>query len=223
MPDRWWSNEPGELFWLETTDRDDLGRDLNAPQLNEVGDEYPGYSFITEAREGDIVFHYSKGNRTISYWSRVIGDAYEDEVIWGAHGTSARSRHVAPYRRPGWRRGLDGPFRLDPQITLEGLRQREAPITQVRDRLKNLHGSPLYFPLELSDKRPLRPTQFYLSKMPADLVATLPELAAAAKRAQVTQSTPGAPAPAAAAPGLGAGYRREDGSDRHSTARRILC
>jgi hypothetical protein len=73
-----------------------------------------------------------------------------------------------------------------------------------------VHNSPLYFPLELSDKRPLRPTQFYLSKVPAELVAMLPELATAAEQAHTTRATPAAPAPSAAAPGLGASYRRED-------------
>ena len=31
MPDRWWVDEAGEIFWMEITDRDDLGVDLNAP------------------------------------------------------------------------------------------------------------------------------------------------------------------------------------------------
>jgi hypothetical protein len=49
-----------------------------------------------------------------------------------------------------------------------------------------------------------------LSKVPADLVGILPELAIAAERAQATRATPSAPAPTATGAGLGASYRRED-------------
>jgi hypothetical protein len=28
---RWWTGDAADIFWLEITDRDDLGVDLNAP------------------------------------------------------------------------------------------------------------------------------------------------------------------------------------------------
>ena len=28
---QWWGNYPDEIYWFETTDRDDIGADLNAP------------------------------------------------------------------------------------------------------------------------------------------------------------------------------------------------
>jgi hypothetical protein len=31
VPSRWWDEDAGEIFWLEITDRDDLGTDLHAP------------------------------------------------------------------------------------------------------------------------------------------------------------------------------------------------
>jgi hypothetical protein len=37
MVNRWWENDPKEHFWLEVTDRDDLGTDLNAPRVDETG------------------------------------------------------------------------------------------------------------------------------------------------------------------------------------------
>lgn len=40
MAERWWHSVTGEIYWLETTDRGDLGVDLNAPQLNENGRPY---------------------------------------------------------------------------------------------------------------------------------------------------------------------------------------
>jgi hypothetical protein len=43
---------------METTDREDLGTDLNAPERTEKGREYWSYSFVREVREGDVVLHY---------------------------------------------------------------------------------------------------------------------------------------------------------------------
>ena len=33
---RWWEQDPKERYWLEVTDRRDLGADLNAPQTNDL-------------------------------------------------------------------------------------------------------------------------------------------------------------------------------------------
>ena len=55
---RWWLEQPDEIYWMEFTDRRDLGLDLNAPQLRDDGKEYYGYPLITEIKEGDIVFQY---------------------------------------------------------------------------------------------------------------------------------------------------------------------
>jgi hypothetical protein len=55
---RWWRDDPAETFWLEITDRPNLGDDLNAPQRRDDGREFWGYSLINEIANGDIVFHY---------------------------------------------------------------------------------------------------------------------------------------------------------------------
>jgi hypothetical protein len=97
---RWWDGQLGENYWLEVTDRKDLGVDLNAPQRRDDGDEYYGYSLIQEVRDGDVVFHYHKDHRAIVAWSVATGDVWPDEVVWGAHGTVARNAGVRPYVRP---------------------------------------------------------------------------------------------------------------------------
>ena len=33
----WWSQDPREVYWLEITDRLDLGIDLKAPQADDYG------------------------------------------------------------------------------------------------------------------------------------------------------------------------------------------
>src|SRR4051812_49006094 len=96
---RWWLNRPDELFWFETTDRSDIGEDLNAPQLNEEGRPYWSYDLVREVRPGDVVAHYHEPTRTIQSWSRAVGLAFESEVLWGAHGMASGRGPVHPYPR----------------------------------------------------------------------------------------------------------------------------
>jgi hypothetical protein len=70
---RWWDGQPGEDFWLETTDRPDLGVDLKAPQVNDAGHVDPGYTGIREVADGDVIFHYHLPSSAIVAWSRAIG------------------------------------------------------------------------------------------------------------------------------------------------------
>jgi hypothetical protein len=204
---RWWIAEPEEAYWLETTNRSDLGKDLNAPQADETGRENWSYSLVREVADGDTVLHYSKNRRAIVAWSRATGGFWEDAVTWAARGTSSRGI-VVPYARPGWRHGLDGPFDLNP-VSLDQLRSREAEVVRVRDELEARHGAgPLYFPFALSDKRALRPAQFYLTKFPARLLDVFQELrslrdfAVEAKGAETTPKPPGGSE-------FGTSYRRE--------------
>jgi hypothetical protein len=201
----WWEGEPAERYWLETTDRADLGIDLNAPQVAETGKEYWGYSLIKEVKAGDVIVHYFKPSRAITGWSRAVGPCYEDEVFWGAHGMSARGMGVTPYYRPGWRLGLEGPFPLAQPITLDWLRGQEDVIRASRDAITTLESGPPYFPFELSAKRPPRPTQAYLTKLPASLIVAIAErfptaglpVVAAATFGRATPSTPAAQHPPA--------------------------
>ncbi len=169
----WWDGLANERYWLETTDRDDLGVDLNAPQTNESGGEYWGYSLINFVRVGDLVAHYAKSEQAIVAWSRAAGPSVEGDVVWGARGTSARSKSVKPYLRKGWRLSLDGPVPLDEAITLTDLRSFEDDVAASHDGLPLGLGQTAYFPFALSTKRELRPTQAYLTKFPASLVEAL--------------------------------------------------
>ena len=61
---RWWTSDSTECYWLEITDRPDLGANLHAPKRAKGGRETWGYSLILEARPGDIVFHWHKAEDT---------------------------------------------------------------------------------------------------------------------------------------------------------------
>ena len=45
----WWEGDPTEVYWLEVTDRDDLGVDLRAPETDESGN--PNWRYLLFKRE----------------------------------------------------------------------------------------------------------------------------------------------------------------------------
>jgi hypothetical protein len=185
---RWWQDRGDEIFWMEITDRVDLGADLNAPQLADNGHEYWSYSLIREIKDGDVVFHYHKDDKAIVAWSRASGGAWEDTVRWGARGTVARSARVRPYLRPGWRHGVEDFKQVEPPVTLSNLRSRERDLGAIHEGLVSEHGSPIYFPVNFYPGS-LRPAQGYLTKLPETIVAMFPALSAAADEARESDRT----------------------------------
>jgi hypothetical protein len=174
----WWQGIGEEIYWLEITGRDDLGADLIAPQVGEAG-TFWGYSLITYVDEADVVLHYDQKQSAIVAWSLVVGPAENAELEWGEKASG-----TAPYKRPGWRRNLVSYTKLAQPVSLADLRDSEEAIRDVRDRLKETYGDPLYLPFELSPKRPLRPAQAYLAKFPAAVVGLFERLREAAKLAK---------------------------------------
>lgn len=207
---RWWDNDPTERFWLEITDRPDLGVDLRAPQTGDSGAPQWSYSLVTEAESGDVVFHYSKRSSAIVAWSVIDGDYWAEDIVWASHGTVAREAGVEPYRRPGWRRSLRGFSALPTPISLAQIRAAEPDLRTMVKELETTYGGSIYFPFALSELRPPRPTQGYLTKLPAafvDLFDPMGKAAATAKHVDAigesaTVLHPDQP--------LGVDYRRAD-------------
>jgi hypothetical protein len=195
---------------LETTDRPDVGIDLNAPEVNEEGKSYWSYDFVREVAEGDLVFHYETPSERVAFWSRAVGQPYQAEVVWGAHGQASGRGPVAPYPRPGWRRSLDGPFPLSQPVTLRDLQAREDDLARIYSELRERVGGSVYFPFQLSRTRPMRGAQAYLTKLPRAVVEAVPELSEAARLAAQTRPLPSEPAPAVDRTVLGISYREQD-------------
>jgi hypothetical protein len=210
---RWWRDDPAETFWLEITDRPNLGDDLNAPQRRDDGREFWGYSLINEIANGDIVFHYHKREMAIVAWSRASGSVWQDTVLWGAHGTAARAAGIHPYLRPGWRHGLEDFNRLSAPVTLADLRARESDLKGVSQHLIAAFGSNIYFPVNFYPGS-MRPAQGYLTKMPKAVMTMFPSLTVAAEEglasAQVARQPASKSSVRAVERDLGAEYRRED-------------
>jgi hypothetical protein len=211
---RWWDEDAEERFWIEVTDRSDIGADLNAPDTNEKGRRQWSYDLVHEAAEGDTVFHFDQNESRFVGYSTILGDAWPDEVVWGARGTSARGQHIEPYPRPGHRRGLRG-FMPTDGPTLDSVRSVEGQVLALRERLRATHRDPLYFPFVPYKGQPLGTFQGYFMKMPSDLVDLLamrpPETASGAERVDDR-------APPVSQERLGADYRTADEHVAVSTA-----
>jgi len=70
---RWWHGEARERFWLESTNRRDIGADLRAPLANASGKPDWRYGLFREAQPGDIIFHYDTREKAITSCSCVAG------------------------------------------------------------------------------------------------------------------------------------------------------
>jgi hypothetical protein len=133
-----------------------------------------------DAADGDIVFHYSKTEQAIVSFSVVRGEAWEAETIWSARGTSARSKGLQPYPRPGYWRGLQHTSELASPVSLDIIRSRRDEVLAIPKRLEDLHNPPTYFPFHSYTATSLRPMEGYLFKLPSAFLKLfkLPEVPA---------------------------------------------
>lgn len=174
---RWWASDAGERFWLEATDREDIGADLRAPLADAAGRENWRYTLFREALPGDIVFHYDgRLANAIVGWSQIAGPPQSRSLVWKARGTYARERGAVPEQLPGYSVPLSEYRRLPEPLTLEQLRAEHSNIAQLVAGLEESGKRPLYFPFEISDRRAIRPMQGYAFKLPADFVMAFPQL-----------------------------------------------
>lgn len=180
-------------IFIEVTDRQDLGDTLHAPQADESGGGR--YRLIEEAEPGDTVLHYHRPSGGITAISRVAGAAQDTPITWAAKGTSARSRHVDPYERPGWLVPLTGYTALDPPLPQSEIKQQRHAIFSLRDQLEAEHGSGLHFPYYRYGADDLRTVQAYMAVMPRQLLALFPALQQQIDRFEATPTPAGAPNP----------------------------
>ena len=160
---RWWEMSPEESFWMEVTDRNDIGANLKAPRYQEGGSTPGHWQTVSEADEGDTVLHYSKTDEAIIGYSTILGPCREEPILW-----------KKDEEEPGFFRDLEGFTRLESPVTLDQIRERQEELVQLKSDLEEQHGSPLYFPFTLygSENIP-RPQEGYLHKFPAALLSIL--------------------------------------------------
>src|SRR5688572_19388841 len=118
----WWDGLDQEKYWVEITDRKDIGRDLNCPQTDDNGNPEGSYSLIKEIKPGDVVFHYSTRKHRIEGASVAGGPPEDRATTWIAHGRLARLKPVG-VQRPGWWLPIYGFLEAKDKLTLAEVKQ----------------------------------------------------------------------------------------------------
>jgi hypothetical protein len=173
MAKRWWTDDPNERYWLEATDRTDIGTDLHAPLADSAGRDNWRYTLFREAAVGDIVFHYDGKTNAIVARSVIAGAPTPITTKWAARGSYARARGAEPEELEGYSMPLRDAKMLVEPVTLEAIRAARPALEDVVSALRARHGkAPLYFPFELG-ARPIRPMQGYAFKFPAAAARTI--------------------------------------------------
>ncbi|MBV1852036.1 protein NO VEIN domain-containing protein [Catellatospora tritici] len=172
----WWADDPSERFWLEITYRDDVGGDLLAPKLDRTGAEYWSYTLVSYVTPGDVVLHWAAQPRLAFIgWSFVVGHAEDSEMEWASPALLADERGLSG-QQPAWQAPLDAFRPFATPVGLDTVRSVESEVRRAQEELAQRAGGSLYFPFELSTKRPLRTAQGYLTKFPKDLLFLIPGL-----------------------------------------------
>jgi hypothetical protein len=162
----WWTQNPAEHFWLEVTGRSDIGVNLKAPQTNEKGFEFWGYSLLKYVCESDVIFHYDRNEQAIVGRSVATGKFWVDSIVWASRGVLAREAGIQPHTRPGWYVGLEEYQSLEIPLELETIRTFQKELLALKGQLVAEVDSTTYFPFEMGGNRPMRPMQGYLFKLP---------------------------------------------------------
>jgi len=174
---RWWNSDPRERYWIEVTNRSDIGANLKFPKADETGKENRNYALFLDAVPGDIVFHYDGKNKAIVGRSIIAGPAVSKSIHWAARGTSARGKGTTPYDRPGWVIPLENHVRFERAISSSDLRRAEGKLREIWRSLQEQYPKrSLYFPFTFFKKQPLRMSQSYALKMPRTVVELFPEM-----------------------------------------------
>lgn len=170
----WWANDSEQRFWMEATDRPDLGQDLRAPMSGGEGQEVWHYSLVSFTKPGDIVFHWHTrlfDRPALVGWSEVIGPLRQEDYQWAAHAGS--NRGVVEGSRPNWMMPLGGIHFLDRPISIGDFEDIRDEVLLVRLEIERDHGKPTYFPFNGYGRDNIRAAQAYFTKFPRGLVDLL--------------------------------------------------
>ena len=178
----WWDTLDEEKYWVEITDRRDIGRDLNCPQTDDRGKPEGSYSLIKAIKPGDVVFHYSTRKQRIEGASVAGGPLEERATTWIAHGRLARLKPIQ-VQRPGWWLPIYGFSEAKQKLTLAEVRQpgdqawiyqwihsKAVDIQNRRNAGERKLQKAIAAPFQRYGGYTLRAQQGYLTKMPVDFI-----------------------------------------------------
>ncbi len=159
----WWESSLEEKFWVESTDRTDIGRNLLAPISTNAGQK-----LVAFVEDGDVVFHYYQPTKSIVAFSVAKGFPKIDEIRWPDRKKSEIS--------PAYKIDLINYTELDEPISLKEIQEKQSSIRKIKSALdKKYDGKSIYFPFQIPKEKIIQPAQgAYLSKMPKALVDLFP-------------------------------------------------
>lgn len=174
--DPWWTADIGERYWIEVSDDPSPGQNLECPQRTRSGRPHWAYDFLPLVRAGDVVLHWW----TIHHAAPVLLGSSTASAAAESTTVTRRSRWGEPEQVEGWHLPLAGFRRLPEVVRPEALREFTAELQDLKRRLAEAHGQTIYFPFVFSE-RPMRLSQGYILKLPADALAVAPPLDQAAR------------------------------------------
>jgi len=175
----WWYAERTERFWLEITDRDVLGSDLQWHCFDASDKRTQAYILAADyVLVEDIVYHYDLRRRAIVGGSVVAGQCEVSDAYW--------ITELSDFTRFG--RGL----------SLKQIVKQRSAIGKRQDAIAARHSAPYYFPFTFG-RDGLRVRQTYLAKFPAGVVSlfrvllnALPVERGGSRPTSATQASPSA-------------------------------
>lgn len=170
------------MAWLEITDRKDIGVNLKAPVLGKGDVPHWSYDLVRQIPVGDVVFHYDTRQGAIVGSSVIVGEPWQDDIVWAARGTASRQAGIEPHVQPGWYRALQGFAFVEPPLTRDDVFARWQEVETVRATLPN--DAAKRFPFVLYGGREVRAFQAYLTAFPDGLLSLFPRLRRDGDRAQ---------------------------------------
>lgn len=170
----WWASDPNERFWMEITDRSDLGGGLRAPMVGTDGQAIWHYELVSHTKPGDIVFHWHRGGGRpgIVGWSKVVGPLQETQDVWIPHAGSG-AINGPDVLQPNWLMPLGGLHLLDRPITGDEIVGVRGEVLNLFEEMRDVIDGPGYFPFASYGKDGIRAAQAYLTKFPVGLVAVI--------------------------------------------------
>lgn len=168
----WWTNEPVQRYWMEITNRLDLGGELKAPHFADDNRPKWGYELVRFVKPGDIVLHwYTRRGRRLIGFSVVSGPPESKAMKWQSRGTSGRASLRPLVDEPAWTAPLSGLTYFTAPLTREDIQPLRKTVLDVQASVAASHGGDsMYFPFYEYGGRDLRATQSYLAKFPAELI-----------------------------------------------------
>lgn len=161
MKERWWSTDPNERYWMESTDRDDPGGDLWNWAEGTGGGRIGPAELLDEMKVNDIVFHYWKPKHAIVGYSSVVSNR-------ASHGRQDDGQRDD---RPWIARKIAGLQPISPPVTLADIRAESSSIFTIMDVIRD-RGKPPYH-LAIINHGEAAPPTAYISKMPREVAKLL--------------------------------------------------